>query len=126
MKTEQAEKAQLSPFMDWIVRVLKGALVGIGGTVITLGSIHLGLNAFDREKIHGLRLTVKEIKALVKELQAKDLAARKQIKGLPTDRADIILAGTLIILATMERLQKVTIHISTQGLRYGLFYQEFM
>ena len=33
MKTEQAEKAQLSPFADWIVRVLKGALVGIGAIV---------------------------------------------------------------------------------------------
>ena len=105
---------------------LQGALVGIGGTAVTLGSMHLGLDAFDREKIHDLRLTINDLRTQVRELQEKNLAARKEIKGLPPDRADIILAGSLIILATMERLQKDTLHISAHGLRYGLFYQEFL
>jgi exopolyphosphatase/guanosine-5'-triphosphate,3'-diphosphate pyrophosphatase len=105
---------------------LEGELVGIGGTVATLGSMHLGLDSFDREKVHGLLLTIDELRAQVKELQAKDLARRKQIKGLPTERADIILAGAMIILSTMERLKKEALHISCRGLRYGLFYQQFM
>ena len=33
MKTSQVEKTQTNPFADWIVRVLKGALVGIGAIV---------------------------------------------------------------------------------------------
>lgn len=105
---------------------LKGELVGIGGTIVTLGSMHLCLDAFEREKIHGLRLTIDGLRALVNELQARNLAARKEIRGLPPDRADIILAGALIIPATMEKLQKKTLHISSHGLRYGLFYQSFM
>lgn len=105
---------------------LEGELVGIGGTAATLGSIHLGLDAFDREKIHGLQLSFDELSTQEKQLQEKDLAGRKQIKGLSTDRADIILAGAMIILTTMERLKKDAIHISTHGLRYGLFYQSFM
>lgn len=105
---------------------LKGELVGIGGTAVTLGSMHLGLDVFDREKIHGLRLTINELHALVKELQERDLVARKKIKGLPPNRADIILAGVMIILVTMEKFKKETLHISSFGLRYGLFYQEFI
>lgn len=103
-----------------------GELVGIGGTAVTLGAIHLGMDVFDWEKIHGQHLTINELMDQVKELQEKNLAARTEIKGLPPDRADIILAGAMIILATMERLRKDTLRISSHGLRYGLFYQSFM
>ena len=81
---------------------------------------------FDWEKVHGLQLTISDLRDQIQNLQIKDLATRKEIKGLPPDRADIILAGAMIILATMERLQKEAIHISSHGLRYGLFYQKFM
>jgi exopolyphosphatase / guanosine-5'-triphosphate,3'-diphosphate pyrophosphatase len=105
---------------------LVGELVGIGGTATTLGSMHLGLDAFDQERIHGLQLTIDELRVKVEELQDKDLARRKQIKGLPPERADIILPGAMIILSTLERLKKNAIRISCRGLRYGLFYQRFM
>ena len=105
---------------------LGGELVGIGGTAVTLGSMHLCLDAFDQEKIHGLLLSLDELRAEMKELQEKDLAVRNQIEGLPPDRADIILAGAMIILCSMERLKKEAIHTSSHGLRYGLFYQKFM
>ena len=105
---------------------LRGELVGIGGTAVTLGAIHLGLEEFDREKIDGLQLTLKALRDQVKKLQQKDLASRKEIKGLHPERADIILAGAMIILVTMERLHKDVLHISSHGLRYGLFYQRFM
>jgi exopolyphosphatase/guanosine-5'-triphosphate,3'-diphosphate pyrophosphatase len=106
--------------------ILPGALIGIGGTTVTLGAIHLSQDDPDGEKIHNLRLTINELRGHAKELQQKNLASRKKIKGLPPDRADIILAGGMIILATMERLQKDVLHISSHGLRYGLFYQQFM
>jgi exopolyphosphatase/guanosine-5'-triphosphate,3'-diphosphate pyrophosphatase len=105
---------------------LRGELVGIGGTAVTLGTMHLGQDAFDGEKGHGLQLTINELRNQLKELQEKDLTARKKIKGLPPDRADIILAGAMIILTTMERLNKDALYISSHGLRYGLFYQSFM
>lgn len=109
-----------------IPRHIVGGLVGIGGTATTLGSMRLGLDVFDQERIHGLQLTIDKLRAQVEELQEKDLTTRKQIKGLPAERADIVLAGAMIILSSMERLKKETIHISCHGLRYGLFYQRFM
>ena len=105
---------------------LGGELVGIGGTATTLGSIHLNQDEFKQEKVHALQLPIDELRDQIKILQARDLKTRKEIKGLPSDRADIILAGTMIILATMDKLKKESIHISSRGLRYGLFYQRFM
>jgi exopolyphosphatase/guanosine-5'-triphosphate,3'-diphosphate pyrophosphatase len=118
--------AEIAKTLYPIPSPLTGELVGIGGTAATLGAMHLALDKFDWKKVHGLHLTLNELGGQVQELQTKDLATRKLIKGLPLDRADIILAGAMIILATMERLQKDVIHISTHGLRYGLFYQRFM
>ncbi len=105
---------------------IEGELVGIGGTAMTLGSMNIGSDTYDRERINGLMLNIEDLRARVKELQKKDLARRKQIKGLPHDRADIILAGAMIILSSMEKLQKDMIQISCRGLRYGLFYRRFM
>jgi exopolyphosphatase/guanosine-5'-triphosphate,3'-diphosphate pyrophosphatase len=101
-------------------------VVGIGGTAVTLGSIYLGLEEFNREKIHGLRLSIDDISTQVRELQSKDITDRKKIRGLPQDRADIILAGAMIILLSMERLERDVLYISCHGLRYGLFYQRFL
>jgi exopolyphosphatase/guanosine-5'-triphosphate,3'-diphosphate pyrophosphatase len=117
----EIEKALLS-----IPITLAGELVGVGGTVATLGSMHRGLDKFNQERIHGLQLTIDELTSWVKKLQEKNLARRKKIKGLPHERADIIFAGAMIILSSMERLGKETIYISCHGLRYGLFHQRFM
>jgi exopolyphosphatase/guanosine-5'-triphosphate,3'-diphosphate pyrophosphatase len=125
---DEVQKLQdeIEKILHDIPLVLTGELVGIGGTAVTLGAMHLGMDAFDGEKIHSLHLSINKLRDQVKELQEKDLAARKEIKGLHPDRADIIPAGAMTILATMERLHKDALHISSHGLRYGLFYQSFM
>jgi exopolyphosphatase/guanosine-5'-triphosphate,3'-diphosphate pyrophosphatase len=125
---DEAKKLQdeIDKALHRIPTPLEGTLVGNGGTAVTLGAIHLAQDEFDREKIHGLRLTMGELKDQVQTLRETDLEARRAIKGLPPDRTDIILAGAMIILATMERLHKDALHISSHGLRYGLFYQRFM
>ena len=130
---DPSTRYEVQKLQDEIKKVLRdipltlaGELVGIGGTAVTLGAIHLGLNKFDWEKVHGLQLPIAALRDHVQTLKETDLEGRKQLKGLPPDRADIILAGAMIILATMERLNKDTLHISSHGLRYGLFYQSFV
>lgn len=103
-----------------------GDLVGLGGTAATLGSIHLEQERFYKQKVHGLQLSIGELKTQVNYLQKKDLSARTKMKGLPPERADIILAGAMIILFSMQWLKQEKIHISCHGLRYGLFYERFM
>jgi exopolyphosphatase/guanosine-5'-triphosphate,3'-diphosphate pyrophosphatase len=119
-------QGEIAKTLHRIPSPLEGKLVGLGGTAATLGAMHLALDAFDGEKIHALHLTINELRDQVQTLQEMDLEARRKIKGLPPDRADIILAGAMIILCSMERMKKEAIHISSHGLRYGLFYQRFM
>ncbi len=45
--------------------------------------------------------------------------------GLRNDRADIILAGALVIEAIMARLKVDRLTVAVNGLREGLFYEYF-
>lgn len=119
-------RKEIEKALHRIPPTLEGELVEIGGTAVTLSAMHLGLDEFDQDKVHALHLTIGELRDQVQTLQETDLEARREIKGLPPGRADIILAGAMIILCSMERMKKEAIHISSHGLRYGLFYQEFM
>jgi exopolyphosphatase/guanosine-5'-triphosphate,3'-diphosphate pyrophosphatase len=40
--------------------------------------------------------------------------------GLPAKRADLIIPGTAVVLATMELLGARRLHVSVRGLRYGV------
>ena len=75
----------------------KVALIGIGGTITTLGAIKLKMEKYDREKIHLTRIGKEEICGIVGELGRLPLENRKSIIGLDSERADIIYAGSLIL-----------------------------
>ena len=50
------------------------------------------------------------------------LNQRRQIPGLPKERADVILAGAAILLGAMDALGFNRLTVSCHGLRYGLIY----
>jgi len=51
---------------------------------------------------------------------------RRQLPGLDPRRADIILAGTLLLLQALRYIGSDRIDISTRGLRWGVLYDRFM
>jgi exopolyphosphatase/pppGpp-phosphohydrolase len=57
-------------------------------------------------------------------MATETLAQRVLNPGLPADRADIIVAGCCILVATMRRLRLDEIIISTRSLLDGLAARE--
>jgi exopolyphosphatase/guanosine-5'-triphosphate,3'-diphosphate pyrophosphatase len=43
--------------------------------------------------------------------------------GLDPKRADVILAGALILLALVDRARVREVRVSDRGIRWGLFYE---
>jgi exopolyphosphatase/guanosine-5'-triphosphate,3'-diphosphate pyrophosphatase len=101
-------------------------MVGIGGTVTTIAAINLGLNKFDRAMIHGHKLTIRQLRTVVKRLQRLDRQSKQNLPAVSPDRANIITAGAMIILAAMDKFGSSVIYISCHGLRYGLLYRMTM
>lgn len=95
-------------------------LVGVAGTVVTLAQWHLGLSVFDARAIDGAVLTRGDIHRMVEELKWRTIAERKTVPGVEPGRADVLLAGALILWRALEDLGFGKLTVSTRGLRYGV------
>lgn len=103
-----------------LTRFSKGQLVAVAGTATTLAAWHLELRRFDAEEINALTLTRGDIHRMVEELKWRTVQERAELPGLEPKRADVILAGALILWRTMELLGFTSCRISTRGLRFGV------
>jgi exopolyphosphatase / guanosine-5'-triphosphate,3'-diphosphate pyrophosphatase len=95
-------------------------LVGTAGTVTTLAALDLDLQAYDPMRVHGHRLTRVAVEALLARLGALTVAERGALPCLEPGRADLILPGTAIVVATMETLGVDALTVSEYGLREGM------
>tara|TARA_B100001248_G_C27397690_1_gene466906 strand:- start:1768 stop:2658 length:891 start_codon:yes stop_codon:yes gene_type:complete len=93
-------------------------LIAVAGTPTTLVMCEKGLSQYEREKIHGAVLNQKDIEKWLQKFNTTQ-EDRYKIVGLEAKRADIIFAGTLILLETMRYLNIDTVLVSVGGLRYG-------
>ncbi len=95
-------------------------LIGTGGTITCLVAIHKKLMEFDPRKIDRATLTIDQIRGLMKHFTGRTLDELRALPGLPPKRADLIIPGTAIVLATMELLGAKRLNVSVRGLRYGV------
>lgn len=94
-------------------------LVGAGGTTTLLARMHLQMSGFDREQIEATQLDLTHVRQERERLWAMPLAARRQIVGLPPNRADVILFGVAIYERVMTTFGFTNLRVSTRGLRYA-------
>lgn len=102
-----------------------GPLVGLGGSIRNLATIEQRRARYALDNLVGFELTAASVDQSIEEFLAQPLERRRRIGGLRADRADIILAGALVLRAVMQRLNTQVLTISTGGLREGLFYERF-
>ncbi len=93
-------------------------LIGVGGTVVTLAAMDLGIELIV-SKIEGYRLILKRVENILDRLRRTTLAEKKNMIGLTSARADIILAGSMILVTLMKSLGMTELVVSTRGMRYG-------
>ncbi len=95
------------------------SLTGIGGTATVLVMMARGLTRFERTAVDGYRLRRDDLTGWLERLWALPLARRRQIPGLPPERADVILTGVLIYDAVMSCFGFAVLGVSTRGLRHA-------
>jgi len=95
-------------------------LIGVGGTVTTLVSIREALESYDYDVIHGASLSKKDITKILGNLSTLSLVERKEIIGLDAKRADIIIAGIVILLEIMEVSGQAKVKVSDDSILEGV------
>ena len=94
-------------YIEDVVRELPAAreaqrFVGLAGTVSTVAAVEQGLAEYDTEKIHHFLLTREAAEDVFRTLATEKRAERIQNPGLEEGRADVIVAGTAVLVAIMR------------------------
>jgi exopolyphosphatase / guanosine-5'-triphosphate,3'-diphosphate pyrophosphatase len=99
-------------------------LVGLGGTVRALARIHLETARRRRTAVHGTRLRRADVEEIRQRLQNLTLAQRRRVRGLKAERADIIVAGAMVVEEIMSLGGHEDLTVCDRGVRHGLLLRE--
>jgi exopolyphosphatase/guanosine-5'-triphosphate,3'-diphosphate pyrophosphatase len=112
---------KLEELVDWRSTILSDMqMLAVAGTATTLASWHLRLREFDAPEVEKVQLTSGNLLRMVKDLKRMTVTERRDQVGIEPKRADVLLAGAMIMWRIMEKLNFQTCNISSRGLRYGV------
>jgi exopolyphosphatase/guanosine-5'-triphosphate,3'-diphosphate pyrophosphatase len=98
-------------------------LIGVAGTVTSLAAMAQDMSSYDPARVHGYQLSRDELRRQIDRLAAADQRERERMPGLDPKRADVILAGALILDGVAERAGATHVRVSDRGIRWGLLYE---
>jgi exopolyphosphatase/guanosine-5'-triphosphate,3'-diphosphate pyrophosphatase len=98
--------------------------IGVAGTLTTLAALHQQLPKYIPEKINGYILSLDDIRSMFVLLKDKSIEQISAFPQISAGRADIILAGIMILMGFMEKSNLRQITVSDRGLRYGIVVKE--
>jgi exopolyphosphatase/guanosine-5'-triphosphate,3'-diphosphate pyrophosphatase len=117
----QDEVDQAAHYAEELLRTFaapetRPVVAGIGGTTVNIASV----TQDGKGEVHGATLAASEVRSALERFRNVPLAERRQIPGLEPKRADVIIAGALILSRLLARFNADHLVVSIRGLRYGL------
>ena len=94
--------------------------IGVAGTMTTLACVSTGVGPYEGTRVHGMQLSVAELRDVVRRLASVRLDARRAIVGMEPARADVIVAGGIVACSLLEHIGASSIVVSDRGVRWGL------
>lgn len=98
----------------------KVTLVGTAGTATTLAAISMKMADYDYRQVNNFTLPLLEIRDIFATLLPMTPGERLKVAGLERGREDLIIAGILITLKTMETFGFSCLKVSDFGLLEGV------
>ncbi len=96
-------------------------VVGTSGTVLSLGALAVGEGrATGSDALRNRRVSLKQLRRVRKELTVLDLAGRIGIPGLDPRRADLSVAGSILLCTMLRLLGARELTLCDLALREGL------
>jgi exopolyphosphatase/guanosine-5'-triphosphate,3'-diphosphate pyrophosphatase len=93
-------------------------VVGVAGTVSSLAALDLGLEEYDRDRVHGHVLTKKAVRKQLERLASMTEAQRRKVL-LEPDRAPVIVAGAVIVREALRALDVSELRVSEHDILDG-------
>lgn len=96
------------------------SVIGSGGTITSLGAIVMNNRRESFSSVHGYELLRSEVVHQLSMLMRMDVKSRRNVAGLNPDRADIVVAGIVVVDELMKFFNANLIRINERGIREGL------
>ncbi|MDR6879146.1 Ppx/GppA phosphatase family protein [Bacillus sp. 3255] len=109
----------------WIRSSPNLPMIGLGGTIRTLGKMSQKKAKYPLQLAHNYELKPGELRSFVTTLSQLPIEKRKKVEGLSKERSDIIVPGLLILDTLFGAAGASRCVISGSGLRDGLFFETF-
>ncbi len=96
-------------------------MIGTSGTIETLAAIlNLDKQGNVPTRIHGCQIQIPELRSLIARLRRMTVAERMTIEGISERRAEIIIAGAVILQEAMLMLGLQSLSVCERSLREGV------
>lgn len=110
----------LEPHAQAILSAGFDCVVGTSGTVLALGRMAHFLDGSPPETLHHVTVRAEVLRTLRKKLVASDVRGRLKMGGMDEERADIIVAGAVILDTILTRLSATGLILCEWALREGI------
>jgi exopolyphosphatase/guanosine-5'-triphosphate,3'-diphosphate pyrophosphatase len=111
--------ASISAARDLLPALEPHDAVGVAATITSIAALDLGLDEYDRERVHGHVLTRDGARQQLERLTALRLDERRLVPALEPERAPVIVAGGAILVAILDAYGLDAIRVSERDLLDG-------
>ena len=101
-------------------RFAAATLIGTAGTATTLAAIQMTMGDYDYRRVNNLTLARRDVERIYAQLLPLSAKERLGVVGLEPGREDLIIAGTLVVLQSMQIFGFQSLKVSDSGLLEGL------
>jgi len=101
-------------------------VIGIGGTITTLSAINLKMDRYDLNLIQRSKFNYYELSEIIKKIISVDFNKRCETVGLQKGRADIIIAGSIILERLFNKFNFTEIVVSDYDNLEGIIFSEII
>jgi exopolyphosphatase/guanosine-5'-triphosphate,3'-diphosphate pyrophosphatase len=115
---------EVGRFCDQIAAASFDRVIGTSGTILSIGAVASTLaRGVAPGELRNLRVPAKQIRRLRKHVLELDLEQRLAVPGLDPRRADLVVAGAILVDTLLRRLGADDITLCDLALREGLVLQ---
>ena len=114
-------QSEIADTVDQITGLGFDRVIGTSGTILSLGQLAASEDgAVAADGLRNRRITAKQIRRLSRELAGMTLAERLRIPGLDPRRADLAVAGSILLDTILKKLGAKELTLCDLALREGL------
>ena len=95
------------------------AAIGVAGTITSLAALAIGLEEYDRDRVHGYELSADALQDQLDRLASVPLEERRQMRPLDPERAPVIVGGAVIAREVLAFFGVETLQISERDILDG-------